>query len=32
MEQLVKPFTLSSNAYLSRDCVGYYRDFVFALS
>ena len=26
MEQLVRRFTLSSNEYLSRDCVGYYRD------
>ena len=26
MEQLVRRFTLSSNAYISRDCVGYYRD------
>ena len=24
MEQLVRPFTLSSNEYLSHDCVGYY--------
>ena len=26
MEQLVRRFTLSSNEYLSHDCVGYYRD------
>ena len=26
MEQLIRRFTLSSNEYLSRDCVGYYRD------
>lgn len=26
MEQLIKRFTLSSNAHLCRDCVGYYRD------
>ena len=26
MEQLITRFTLSSNEYLSRDCVGYYRD------